>query len=120
MKRRTMLAQSVAMSLLPAIGSVAQPGARRSRVRPSEPAWPDAAAWERLNQEVGGHLIKVQSPLASCAGGADAATCQAMVMALRNPFFVGDQAGATQTSGWVDAWMSAPSVYAVAARSAAD
>jgi FAD/FMN-containing dehydrogenase len=39
---------------------------------------------------------------------------------LRNPFYVGGQPGATQSSGWLDAWMSTPSAYAVAAESAAD
>jgi FAD/FMN-containing dehydrogenase len=39
---------------------------------------------------------------------------------LQNPYFVGDQAGGTQTSGWIDAWTSAPSAYAVAVRNTAD
>ena len=38
---------------------------------------------------------------------------------LHNPYFIGDQAGMTQTSGWVDAWMSTPSAYAVAAQTTA-
>ncbi|HUK07615.1 MAG TPA: FAD-dependent oxidoreductase [Stellaceae bacterium] len=40
--------------------------------------------------------------------------------ALRNPFFIGDQPGATQSTGWVDAWMFAPSIYAVAAKKTED
>jgi len=39
---------------------------------------------------------------------------------LRNPFFVGDQPWATESTGWADAWMSAPSVYAVAAQTSVD
>jgi FAD/FMN-containing dehydrogenase len=39
---------------------------------------------------------------------------------LKNPYFVGDQAGLTQTLGWLDAWTSKPSVYAVAARNSRD
>lgn len=39
---------------------------------------------------------------------------------LRNPYYIGDQPGLTQTLGWVDAWATQPSVYAVAARSAQD
>ncbi|WP_374574774.1 FAD-binding protein [Phenylobacterium sp.] len=39
---------------------------------------------------------------------------------LRNPYFIGDQPGLTQSSGWVDAWTSAPSAYVVKARDAAD
>jgi FAD binding domain len=43
-----------------------------------------------------------------------------VLKALHNPYYVGDQPAGTQTVGWVDAWMSAPSVYAVAAKSASD
>jgi FAD/FMN-containing dehydrogenase len=39
---------------------------------------------------------------------------------LRNPFFIGDQPGGTQVSGWLDAWTPAPSAKAVTARSTAD
>jgi FAD/FMN-containing dehydrogenase len=42
------------------------------------------------------------------------------VRRLRNPYYLGDQPGLTQTSGWVDGWTSTPSVYAVAARETAD
>ena len=36
------------------------------------------------------------------------------------PYYLGDEPGLTQTLGWVGAWTSRPSVYAVAAKSAAD
>ena len=39
---------------------------------------------------------------------------------MSNPFFVGDQVGFTQSSGWLGAWRSTPSVYAVHAANAAD
>ncbi len=39
---------------------------------------------------------------------------------MSNPYFIGEQPGGTQTSGWLDAWTSAPSAYAVAARNAGD
>ena len=90
------------------------------RVRPSDAAWPGAASWEKLKQDVGGNLIKVQSPFAACKGAAESAECQEVIKNLQNPFYIGDQAGATQTTGWVDGWMSAPSAYAVAARNAND
>ena len=32
---------------------------RRSRVRPSDPAWPGAASWAKLKDDVGGNLIEV-------------------------------------------------------------
>ena len=39
---------------------------------------------------------------------------------LNNPYYVRDQPGLTETLGWVDAWTSQPSVYAVRARNAQD
>jgi FAD/FMN-containing dehydrogenase len=39
---------------------------------------------------------------------------------MKNPYFIGEQPGGTQTSGWIDAWTSAPSAYAVAVRSTED
>jgi FAD/FMN-containing dehydrogenase len=98
------------------------PSAKSSvrRVRPSDPAWPSAASWEKLKQQVGGHLIQVQSPLTPCLSSPDGADCQAVFKLLKNPYYIGDQPGATQTSGWVDAWTSSPSVYAVAAKTTAD
>ena len=35
---------------------------------------------------------------------------------LRNPYYLGDEIGLTQSLGWVDAWTSRPSAYAVAAQ----
>jgi FAD/FMN-containing dehydrogenase len=39
---------------------------------------------------------------------------------LKNPYFLGDEVGLTQSLGWVDAWTSRPSAYAVVARSTDD
>lgn len=97
---------------------MASPSARR--VRPSDSSWPNAESWEKLRQDVGGNLVKVESPLAACESASDSASCQEVIKNLRNPYFIGDQAGGTQTSGWVDAWTSTPSVYAVAVRNAGD
>jgi FAD/FMN-containing dehydrogenase len=69
---------------------------------------------------VDGNLIKGKSPLAVCTDATDSAACQEALKNLKNPYFIGDQPGLTQTSGWVDGWMSAPSAYAVAARTTAD
>src|SRR5207248_593311 len=35
-------------------------------------------------------------------------------------YYIGDEPGLTQTCGWVDAWTSTPSVYAVAAANTSD
>ena len=52
--------------------------------------------------------------------GAESATCAQVFDALKNPYYLGDEVGLTQTLGWVDAWTSRPSVYAVAARTTDD
>ena len=105
---------------LPARALNASPSLPVRRLRASDAAWPDAASWEKLNQMVGGRLLKVESPLAACRGGTDSEAREKVIKDLRNPFYVGDQPGATQSTGWVDAWISAPSVYAVAAETTDD
>jgi FAD/FMN-containing dehydrogenase len=125
MNRRDLLLQARIIPLLsliwptPPASTWAATDTTMRRVRPSDPAWPDAAAWERLKQEVAGRLIKVEPLLAACANGA-AASCDSVLAELKNPYYVGDQPAGTQSVGWLDGWMSAPSVYAVAARSAQD
>ena len=95
----------------------AQPG---RRVRPGDPSWPSEASWDRLRREVGGRLIQLESPLAACRIAPEASVCAGVFEQLTNPYHIGDQPALTQTSGWVDAWTSVPSVYAVAAAETAD
>jgi len=129
MNRRSLLKRAAAVSLLPgfsprlaaaAQGAGGPADAPFRRVRPSDPGWPNEARWAKLKKAAEGRLIKVQPLLAACANGPNSASCQDTIKNLRNPYFIGDQPGATETSGWVDAWMSAPSVYAVAAKTTAD
>ena len=91
-----------------------------ARVRPGDPEWPSAAQWDQLNQDLGGRLIKVESPFAACLDDPGSATCARFFDSLKNPYYLGDEVGLTQTLGWVDAWTSQPSVYAVAARTTGD
>ena len=129
MNRRTLLKLAATSSLLaagmPHTSSSADPasaltGTTTRRVRPSDPSWPSLAEWEGLNRAVGGRLVKVESPLAACADKPDTPACQELLRNLRNPFYIGDQPWGTQSTGWADAWMSAPSVYSVAAKTAGD
>jgi FAD/FMN-containing dehydrogenase len=75
--------------------------------------------WRALGRRLGERLIEVRSPLTACAeaGGAGA---EALFARIKNPYFLGDEPGLTQTLGWTDAWTSRASDYAVAAESAAD
>jgi FAD/FMN-containing dehydrogenase len=89
-----------------------------SRVRPGDSAWPSDEKWAKLDRDVGGRLIKVRSPLAACVGAPFDAACAEVFKELKNPYYLGDEVGLTQSLGWVGAWTSQPSVYAVAAETA--
>src|SRR5258708_270770 len=125
MNRRSLLGATAMIPLFPYLGAASVTPARAGdtafrRVRPSDPDWPNAASWEGLDRDVGGQLIKVRSPLTVCANDPQGAACTALFKKLRNPYYIGDEVGLTQTLGWVDAWTSRPSVYAVAVRNTAD
>jgi FAD/FMN-containing dehydrogenase len=127
MNRRDVLKAVFALPFLPGVmtGGIASAlaatgkkvaNAFRSRVRPGDPGWPSLAEWDRLKNEVGGRLLKLQSPFAD----PNSAACHDALKHIKNPFFIGDEPALTQTSGWADAWISRPSAYAVAAESTAD
>ena len=123
MRRRNLLksvAALPALALSPYLGAAGHNTPPLRRVRPSDSAWPSAAEWHTLSDAVGGNLLEVHSLFEACASAPDGAACQDVYRNIRNPFYIGDQPGGTQVSGWLDAWTPAPSVYAVKVRSAAD
>jgi FAD/FMN-containing dehydrogenase len=119
--RRRLLKISAA---LPFIGGLARGASAAAplqvRVRLGDPAWPSEASWDQLNHDVAGRLIKVRSPLADCVGGTPDAACEQVFKELKNPYYLGDEVGLTQSLGWVGAWTSEPSVYAVVAKTTQD
>ena len=129
MQRRSLLRSvailPLAFGALPAIlsstGTAKPQGASAPRrIRPSDPSWPSVTAWARLNDAVGGRLIKVHSLFGPCATDPNGATCQDALKYIGNPYWIGDQPAGTEVSGWLNAWTPAPSVYAIKARDAAD
>ena len=110
---------STALAALPLAASVGN-SPRSSRVRPGDPDWPSAAAWSELGARLGGALVRVRSPWTDCSSAPAGAACSQLFKQARNPYYLGDDVALTQTFGWVDAWTSAPSAYAVAARKTAD
>ncbi len=56
----------------------------------------------------------------ACQNEPSSSTCAALFKSLKNPYLLGDEVGLTQTLGWVDAWTSMPSSYAVVAQKTAD
>ena len=92
----------------------------KARVRPGSPGWPSQASWHELRQAVGGRLAEVPSPLVACAKASASQDCGPLFRQFKNPYFLRDEISLTQTLGWVDAWTSSPSAYAIAAKSTAD
>jgi FAD/FMN-containing dehydrogenase len=121
MDRRTLLKGLVT---LPLLSRLAMPSPSRAAtgqwVRPGEPGWPTQQQWAALGQRVGGRLVQVQPPFGVCQPNAGAAACADLFDNLRDPYFIDESVGLTQTLGWTDAWTSQPSVYAVLANGSAD
>jgi FAD/FMN-containing dehydrogenase len=89
-------------------------------VRPGDRSWPSRERWHQLKAAVRGRLIALKSPVEECRDAPEGPACAELFKGLKNPYFIGDHPELTQTSGWVDAWTSRPSVYAVAAVETAD
>ena len=109
-------------ALLGLTHAAAQPIAprRRVRVRPSDPAWPDAASWAQLKDAVAGNLIEVRALFGACDPAPHDPACREALQNIGNPFWIADQPAGTEVSGWLDAWTPAAGAYAVKARNAAD
>jgi FAD/FMN-containing dehydrogenase len=80
----------------------------------------DSRLVSELARLFGNRLIRVESPLKSCAFDPHSADCEATLRNLRNPFFVEEEPGGFHTTGWLGAFDSRPSPYAVGAETAAD
>jgi FAD/FMN-containing dehydrogenase len=122
MNRRSLLKRAAALVLLPFVPQQARAAAKTPfrRVRPSDPGWPTDARWEALGKSVDGRLLKLESPFAGCVADPKGAVCSELFAAWKNPYANGDNPALTQSSGYADAWVSEPSVYAVAATRAED
>lgn len=122
--RRQLLQTLAAASFCPAEVLRAAPSSggtpSAARVRPSDPGWPSDERWQQLHSAVGGRLVPVKSPLMACRDAPTSDACAPLFKAVKNPYFNSDDLALTQTLGWVDAWTSMPSVYAVVAHSASD
>ncbi len=111
MIRRRFLGAGLSLAGAAALQAGSAKAAAIGRVRPGMPGWPADSDWASLKQAVGGRLSPVTLP--------DFADPSVLKL-LSDPFFIGDQAGLTQSSGWLDAWRSAPSTFVVAAANASD
>jgi FAD/FMN-containing dehydrogenase len=109
--RRTLLAALLALPAATALRVDRAVAAVLRRARPGTPDWPTDAQWTSLGQAVGGRLKPVVMPRLD---GPEAEKL------LADPFYIGDQAALTQSSGWLDGWRSAPSAYVIRAEQTSD
>ncbi|HUZ14036.1 MAG TPA: FAD-binding protein [Caulobacteraceae bacterium] len=111
MRRRSLLRAGLALGAAAALRAGPAAATAIRRVRPGSPGWPGDADWAGLGRAVGGRLAR---------GALPDLHDPAVRRLLSDPFYIADQPGLTQSSGWLDAWRSSPSAYVVAAQSAAD
>src|SRR5947199_4072446 len=93
MNRRQFLASITAAAASPRAAYAQSPSF--SRVRPGDAAWPADEAWDQLDRDTGGRLVRVQSPLAVCAGGPGSTACADVFTLLKNPYAIGDNPALT-------------------------
>jgi FAD/FMN-containing dehydrogenase len=120
MNRRAFLKASGAAAVLSMMPRGLRAATTTSRCRPTDAAWPSKTAWKQLNETVGGNLIPVEFPLSILKTNPDSDAAKLLLKDIKNPYYIREQPGLTETLGWVDAWSTQPSVYAVAARNAED
>ena len=112
MSRRQFLLTSLALTASAASPFAAAARATtRSYARPGESSWPKVSDWAGLNAAVGGRLSQGTAP--------DLAN-PLVRPPISNPFWIGDQTGLSQSSGWSQAWRSTPSAYVLAAQEPSD
>jgi hypothetical protein len=85
----------------------------RDALRPQAPPYPSDSAWSQLNKDVNGRLVKPKLPWSDISQ-------YDVPENLKNPWYLEEQAGGTQSTGLFQAWTSAPSDYAIAAQSVED
>src|ERR1700689_365996 len=100
MDRRAFLKTIGSAALLPLWPRGLAASTNFRRRRPSDATWPSQAAWKRLDDAVGGNLIPVNFPLDLFKTDPASAAAKLLAENLRNPYYIGDQPGLTQTLGW--------------------
>jgi hypothetical protein len=97
--RRAFLKTIGSAALLPALPRGLRAKTNLRRRRPSDPAWPSQQAWKQLNHAVGGNLLPVDFPPSLLKSDPAGAAAKLLAKNLRNPYYLGDQPGLTQSSG---------------------
>ncbi len=100
--------------------AVDQEAASTCRCTPDKRCWPSQAEWQAFGTSLHGKLEQPESPQAPCRSDAAGAACASAIKNSKNPLYLQDQVGGTQSNGWLGAWTAATSAYAVVAEDAAD
>lgn len=82
------------------------PGSPRSHL-------PSESVWGQLNKDVNGRLVKPELPWANISTNTVPAN-------LKNPWYLEEQVGGTQSTGLFQAWTSSQSAYAIEAQTVED
>lgn len=90
------------------------------RIRPGDPEWPSENVWKELGSSLDGQLTQLELPLNICKINPGSKACKNIFQQLKNPFYISNHPGLSQTSGWFGAWESHPATYAIEAQSTAD
>lgn len=121
MHRRQFLSASAALAVgLTADSQFQSHSSGIRRNRPGDPQWPSDTQWSQLGSQLSGALIAVPSFISPCNSPEPGSECQTLVDNAQNPFYIGDQPGGTQVTGWLNAWTPAPSAMAIRAKTVAD
>src|SRR5438045_7409423 len=83
------------------------------RCAPGQPCWPTRDDWQKFGASLRGKLEQPQSPLAPCRSDAAGEACATAIRNSTNPFYLQDQPGGTESTGWLGAWTAASSAYSV-------
>lgn len=92
----------------------------REYCKPEMPCWPKDQQWQMLKEQVGGRLVIPKESTAICTKMPKGKACQQALKDMKNPFFLQTNPGDTQSQGWLNAWQSVASNYAVLAKSSED
>jgi FAD/FMN-containing dehydrogenase len=88
--------------------------------QPSDPCWPSTKEWQKLKAQVGGRLVEPVESTKVCSQKPRSHACKRALQDIKNPFFLQSNPGDTQSQGWLGAWESVASQYAVLAESSED
>ncbi|MDA3023091.1 MAG: FAD-linked oxidoreductase, partial [Actinomycetota bacterium] len=100
--RRSFLGTAAAI-----FGAAVLPGRAAAVAGAQKATWPSKVRWARLNAQVGGRLIQPVTPWSALKSAIIPAR-------LKNPWYLEEQPGATQSTGMFQAWTSTASTQAVA------